>query len=112
MDGPGPISGRARPLGWLVGGTDPFSCEIVCCRLVNLNPANIPIIVTARKMGLASADLDRIEILGDGFPREVVTDFELPKLIPVRFSLPRVCKSICKQIILLIKSALKSENSG
>jgi len=31
-------------------------------------------------------------------------DFELPELIPLRFSLPHVCKSICKQIFLIAKS--------
>jgi uncharacterized protein (DUF362 family) len=104
MDGPGPISGRPRPLGFIIGGIDPFACEIVCCKLINLNPENVPIIATARKMGLAPHGFDRIEILGDDFPKEVCTDFELPKLIPIRFSLPRVFKSILKQIILLAKA--------
>src|SRR4030042_6623313 len=49
MDGPGPIRGRARPLGWIIGGTDPVACEMVCCKLVNLNPEDIPIISTAMK---------------------------------------------------------------
>lgn len=112
MDGPGPISGRARPLGFLVGGTDPFSCEIACCKLVNLNPANIPIIATAQKMALTPPDFDRIKIIGDDFPKETCADFELPKLIPIRFSLPRVLKSIFKQIILLTKSAFAKEQSA
>jgi len=111
MDGPGPINGRARPLGYLLGGTDPFSCEVVCCNLVNLNPENVPVIAAARKMGLTPPDFDRIEILGDDFPKEPCTDFELPKLIPIRFSLLHVCKSIFKQIILLTNSAVKSGNS-
>ena len=33
MDGPGPIRGRPRPLGWLIGGIDPMACEIVCSKL-------------------------------------------------------------------------------
>ncbi len=111
MDGPGPINGRPRPLGYLIGGIDPFCCEIVCCKLINLNPENVPIIAAARKMGLTPPDFDRIVILGDNLPKEPCTDFELPKLIPIRFSLPRVCKSILKQIILLTKSAFKPGNS-
>ncbi|MHC4259293.1 MAG: DUF362 domain-containing protein, partial [Planctomycetota bacterium] len=74
MDGPGPIRGRARPLGYLIGGTEPMVCEAVCCQLVNMSPEDLPI---------------------------------LPKLIPLRFSLPHVCRSISKQILLLAKSALK-----
>ena len=104
MDGPGPIRGRPRPLGWLIGGTDPMALETICCKFVNINPDDLPIIKTARKMGFGSFDAEKITILGDDFPQAVCTDFELPQLIPIRFSLPHVCKSICKQILLLAKS--------
>jgi hypothetical protein len=50
------------------------------------------------------SDPDRIKILGDDFSKSICTDFELAEPIPIRFSLPHVCKSICKQIILLAKS--------
>jgi uncharacterized protein (DUF362 family) len=109
MDGPGPISGRARPLGYLLGGTDPFSLEVICSKLVNINPENLPIIKTAKQMGLNCPDADSIKILGDSLPQNPCTDFELPQLIPIRFSLPHVCKSICKQILLLAKSAVKTK---
>ncbi|MFZ2149406.1 MAG: DUF362 domain-containing protein, partial [Sedimentisphaerales bacterium] len=107
MDGPGPIRGRARPLGWLLGGTDPFALEVICSKLVNINPENLPIIKAAKKMQLNCPGADSIEILGDSLPQNPCTDFELPHLIPIRFSLPHVCKSICKQIILLAKSVKK-----
>jgi len=107
MDGPGPIRGRARPLGYLIGGTDPMALEIICCKLVNIDPDDLPIIKTARQMGLGSSDAEKIEIIGDDFPQTVCTDFELPQLIPIRFSLLHLCKSICKQIILLTKAAIK-----
>jgi uncharacterized protein (DUF362 family) len=107
MDGPGPIRGRARPLGYILGGTDPFALEVVCSKLVNITPENLPIIKTAKKMGLNCPDADNIEILDDSLPHNPCMDFELPRLIPIRFSLPHVCKSICKQIILLAKSVKK-----
>jgi hypothetical protein len=62
-------------------------------------------------MGLDLPDPDSIKIVGDVFPPDTCTDFELPRLIPIRFSLLRVCKSICKQILLLTKSAVKSGTS-
>lgn len=107
MDGPGPIRGRTRPLGWLIGGTDPIACETVCARLININPQEIPIIRTANQLAFGCSDFEKIEIAGDEFPQSVCTDFELPQLIPIRFSLLHVCKSIFKQIILLIKAAGK-----
>jgi uncharacterized protein (DUF362 family) len=104
MDGQGPIRGRTRPLGWLIGGTDPIACEIVCCKLVNIQPENVPIIKTARRIGFGCSDMEKIQILGDEFSQYICTDFKLPKLIPVRFSFLHVCKSICKQVLLLAKS--------
>ncbi len=107
MDGPGPIRGRPRPLGWLIGGTDPMACEIVCSKLINLEPERLPIINTAKKMGFGCSNFERIEIVGDRFPQVVCTDFVLAEPIPIRFSLLHVCKSICKQMILLAKSLKK-----
>ena len=112
MDGAGPIRGRARPLGWLIGGTEPIACETICCGLVNIKPEELPIIKTARNIGFGCSDSDKIEIVGDSLPERVCTDFELPELIPIRFSLLHICKSICKQIILLGKSAVKRINRG
>jgi uncharacterized protein (DUF362 family) len=112
MDGPGPIRGRARPLGWLIGGTDPIACETICAKLVNIEPEDVPIIKTARQTGFGCSDPAKIQIAGDDFPQSVCTDFKLPELIPIRFSLPHVCKSICKQILLLSKSAAKKLTTG
>ena len=111
MDGPGPIKGRARELGWLIGGAEPIACEIVCSKLVNLNPQELPIIKTARQMGFGCLDPDKIKILGDDFSESVCTDFKLAEPAPLRFSLPHVCKSVCKQILLLAKSATKKKKA-
>jgi len=110
MDGPGPIRGRARGLGYLIGGTEPMACEIVCCKLVNIRPEDVPIVRTAKKMGFGCCELGRIKIAGDMLPEDGCRDFELPEPIPIRFSLPHVCKSICKQIVLLARSATKDKN--
>lgn len=107
MDTSGPVSGRTRPLGWIIGGTEPLACETICCKLINVTPEEIPMIKTARRMGLAYLNSDEIQILGDDFSENVCKDFKLPQLIPLRFSLLRVFKSICKQILLLTKSAVK-----
>jgi len=103
MDGLGPIRGRARPLGWLLGGTEPIACETICCKLVNINPQDIPIIKTAANLQFGCSDPDKIRIVGDSLPQNPCMDFEIPRLIPIRFSLLHVFKSVCKQILLLIK---------
>ncbi len=101
MDGPGPINGRARPLGWLIGGTDPVACEIICSKLVDIEPEELPIIKTARRIGFGCSEPEKIRVLGDDFSEDICRDFERAEPIPIRFSLLRVFKSICKQILVL-----------
>ncbi len=103
MDGPGPINGRARDLGWLIGGTEPIALETICSRLVNIRPNELPMIKTARQLGFSS-ESERIEILGDDFPEKVCTDFQPAEPVPLRFSFLHVCKSVCRQILLMAKS--------
>jgi len=107
MDGRGPIRGRARSLGWIIGGTEPMALETICCQLVNINPDELPILKTARQMGLPYPTEESIEILGDDFSDNICTNFELSEPSPLRFSLLHICKSICKQVILLAKSFKK-----
>lgn len=52
MQGPGPIRGTAKKLGFIISGTDPISCEMLCSKLINLPPESLPIIKTAKRMGL------------------------------------------------------------
>ncbi len=103
MDGPGPINGRTRPLGWIIGSTDPVACETVCSRLINLDPDSLPIVRTAKQIGFGCSSPDTIETVGDLFLQNICTDFVFAKPIPIRFSLPHVCKSICKQLLLLAR---------
>jgi len=111
MDGPGPIRGRTRPLGWLIGGTEPIACEVVCARLVNIEPDKLPIVRTAKRIGLGCFDEDRIRIAGGTFENAVCKDFQLPELIPIRFSLVHLFKSLCRQTVLLAKAAIKRPDS-
>ncbi len=106
MDGPGPINGRTRPLGWLIGGTDPMACEAVCCELIRLKPEDLPMLRTARRLGFGIADLDQIEICGDDYKDHICTDFQFAQLIPIRFSLYRIIKSKCKQMLILLRNKL------
>jgi len=111
MDGAGPIHGRARKLGWIIAGTEPIACELVCSKLVGFDPDTLPIIRTAKKMGFGTRDINDIRIIGeDANPVDIdnviCEDFESAKPIPIRFTFGRVCKSISKQAVIRIKSKL------
>jgi len=55
-----------------------------------------------------SSNSETIEIVEEPFTRDVCNDFVPAELIPIRFSLLHVCKSIGKLIILLAKSGFSS----
>lgn len=104
MEGQGPISGSPRPLGYLVGGPDPIACEYACCRLVGLDPATLPILRTAGEMGFGCAGPEAMRVLGDALPQAPCSDFRFAEQTPLRFTLPRICKSVVKQAVLLLKN--------
>ncbi|HLB74469.1 MAG TPA: DUF362 domain-containing protein, partial [Sedimentisphaerales bacterium] len=108
MDGRGPIRGRTRGLGWLIAGQDPIACEIVCSELVGINPEDLPIVNQAKAMNFGCGDREKIQTLGDDYSLSIASDFQLPSLVPVRFSLLHVCKSVCKQILLLARGQKKA----
>ncbi|MBP8302683.1 MAG: DUF362 domain-containing protein [Phycisphaerae bacterium] len=99
MEGPGPIRGRAKPLGWLIGGADPIACERICARLVAVDPERVPLIRTAERIGFGCGQTDEVVLLGDDPEEGICTDLVLPPQIPIRFSLARVVQSVAKGLL-------------
>ena len=112
MEGQGPINGRARKLGFIVGGIDPLACELLCCKLVNFNADKLPIIQTARRLNFGCPDLSCVNIVGDDYTDLVCTDFARADQTPLHFSFGRVCKSAAKQLYLLLKAVPNSLKKG
>ncbi len=104
MEGAGPINGNPRNVGYLIAGVDPAACEHVCCDLVGFDPADLPLLTTAAKMGVGVPKNEPIKIVGNAFDKPACSDFKAAAQIPLRFSFPRICKSIAKQCIILLKS--------
>ena len=109
MEGQGPISGRAKPLGFLIGGIDPIACEYACCRLIQMPPELLPMLQTAKVMGYGCPGDGALALIGDPYLKEICTDFLFAKQIPLRFTFPRICKSIAKQAALLARQAWGKE---
>jgi len=107
MQGHGPINGGPRQVGWLVAGPDAVACETVCAHLVHLTPEQIPLLRAARRAGFGASDLSQIDCRGDSIHEHRCRDFHIPSLIPIRFSLPRVIKSVTTGVIRSLKSGLK-----
>ena len=112
MEGAGPINGTPRTLGFLAGSLDPIACEAACCKLIDLDPKELPIIQTAEAIGFGCADISKIDIIGDDYTELICKDFDIPELVPLRFSLPRICKSIAKQFALTAGSFLSRKKNS
>jgi uncharacterized protein (DUF362 family) len=104
MEGQGPISGNPRDVGYLIAGTDPAACERVCCDLVGFDPTDLPLLMTAEKMGVGISKDKPINIVGDTFTKPACPDFKPAIQTPLRFTFPRICESAAKQCIILLKS--------
>jgi uncharacterized protein (DUF362 family) len=98
MEGQGPIQGRARALGWLVGGADAIACEMTCARLVNVDPDQVPLIRAARHIGFGCPSPGAVGLVGDDPSEGLCRDFRMAEPAPIRFSLLRVVKSIARGI--------------
>ncbi len=103
MEGQGPINGKPRDLGYLVAGTDPAACEQVCCEMVGLKPGDLPLLAAAAKMGVGCHNRNAITVVGDTYNTPVLPDFTPATQTPLRFTFPRICKSIAKQCVILLK---------
>jgi len=104
MEGQGPINGQPREVGYLIAGTDPVACERVCCDLVGFDAGDLPLLVTAEKMGVGIPTDEPINIVGDTFTKPVCPNFKPAIQTPLRFTFPHICKSIAKQCIILLKN--------
>jgi uncharacterized protein (DUF362 family) len=65
MEGRGPINGRPRQLGVILGGTDPVAVDATAMRLVGLDPETSKHVVMAAEEGLGIMDVERIDVDGD-----------------------------------------------
>ena len=64
MEGAGPIRGEPKALGFLIGSADPMACEVICCKLIDFKPEELPMIQTARQINFGCSDLRQINIVG------------------------------------------------
>jgi len=106
MDQDGPINGRPRPLHWLIGGQAPIAVERACAKLIGLPSENLPMIQAAKRIAYGCPSDQQLHLVDAQWADiECLTDFDIPALVPVRFSLGRVMKSIVKGRLVALKTA-------
>ena len=103
MEGAGPINGSARKLGWTIASSDPVAAEIVVCKLIDFEPDELPVIRRAKQIGFGCCDIRQMEIVGDDYTDSICRDFEKAQQIPLRFTLPRVIRSVSRQLLIYLR---------
>lgn len=108
-EGNGPSAGEPRHLGWLGASDHIFALDRAIVDILGVDPASIPTIAAAERLGYTPAreDLD-FPLLT---PAELqIDDWKLPSnLMPIDFGAPRVLKSTFKHLyIRFIKEPLRA----
>ncbi|MBR3077052.1 MAG: DUF362 domain-containing protein [Oscillospiraceae bacterium] len=72
MEGNGPTAGTPRALGCLLAGENPHRIDLLCAKLIGLDPATVPTLRAAQARGLCPERVEALQI--DGPWRDFVTD--------------------------------------
>ena len=99
-EGNGPSGGEPRLLGLLGASTDVFALDRALVEILQVDPALVPTVAVAQRLGLSPA-LDAIAFpLAQ--PAECgLSDWRLPEqLAPIDFGMPRVLKSTFKHLYI------------
>ncbi|HBL14833.1 MAG TPA: thylakoid-associated protein [Cyanobacteria bacterium UBA11162] len=98
--GNGPSGGEPRSLNILAASVDIFALDQSLVNILNVDPALVPTIVAAMKLGLSS-DLAAIDFPHLRPEDLKVLDWKLPDaLMPIDFGMPRVLRSTFKHLYI------------
>lgn len=64
MEGNGPTAGTPRYMGALLAGTDCHRVDLVCAKLIGLDPMAVPTLRAAANFGLCPESADEVEVSG------------------------------------------------
>ena len=103
MEGQGPINGKPRKLGLLLASTDAAAVDRISAELLGAAAEELEILAAARRAGAGVTDPADIELLGEDLESMRINDFVFARQTSLRFGLPRVCKSIARQVRILMQ---------
>lgn len=65
MEGNGPTAGTPRHMGVLLAGADCHRVDLICAKLIGLEPMAVPTLRAAANFGLIPESADAVEVFGD-----------------------------------------------
>ena len=76
MEGNGPTAGTPKSVGCVMAGENPHKLDLLCARLIGLEPKDVPTLCAAMERGLCPKRVEELEIRGD-WQGLIQTDFEI-----------------------------------
>lgn len=105
MEGLGPSAGRAKPLGVVVLGADPWATDAVACRLMGIRAETVPHLRIGSERGYGTLDLDQILVAPEGWQSWASPFDAPPKNLSIEFQdvkvLDEASCSACQSTLLL-----------
>ncbi|MFC1953698.1 DUF362 domain-containing protein [Chloroflexota bacterium] len=98
MEGNGPRNGNPKKLGVLLFSNDPIALDAVACKIINLNPTDVPTSQPGEKAGLGTYHYQNIEIAGDNVESFVDVSFDVVRKPPISTSSGRVRTYLRNQV--------------
>lgn len=94
MEGEGPSAGTPRKVGLILGSTNPYALDVVACKIINLDPLEVPTVQRSVERKLISKDFTDINVLGEKIEDKIITDYKIPTTKSISFLRGMVPKSI------------------
>ena len=111
MEGKGPIKGTPRRMNLILASTDGPALERIAAELIGVKPTRIRTLAAARELEVGTAYRDQIDVIGPD-PADVrIDNFEIPRLLPIGFSIPRLVKGAFRNAWIVRQQARGSEKS-
>ncbi len=79
MEGNGPSGGQPRHIGALVAGVNPYNVDLVCARLMHMEPHEIFMLQSAIDRQLCPSSVEELTVLGGPVEQFVAEDFLQPE---------------------------------
>jgi ferredoxin len=87
MEGNGPGTGDPRPVGLLIGSTNPLALDVVAGEIMGIDRKQNSIIMEAEQRDLKPNRLEEIEVIGAELAEVKIPDFKRPVVGPGNFGL-------------------------
>ncbi len=111
MEGEGPSAGSAKNVGLILASADAVAMDAVVTKIIGLDPEQIETTKNAAERGLGTAQIEKIEILGERMQDIAVKDFKLSAVAVglIKKKIPAFLHAFVQGQLILIPAVLKTK---